>query len=349
MAMPTTVSGRVGPLACALALAACGASPSAPIPPPLSPSPVPASGSLPPPTSLPEEPRGEPARVAKIGFEDAVEASSAPLVDAVVGGQPTMLIVDTGATHHVVAGWLAREIAIGESHPAGTATDHGGDTVAVSRLDGVPLSILGIRARRHLSAARARGARRPPPPRIGGVMSPQALVRPGHAVLLDFGARTLSELPAAEATRTVEARGPSSSTVRRCGNLGAGVLVVAATVEGTEASLELDTGSTTSSLSAGIGPRAAPGQAPPRDQHAGHGVRRPRGPHLPGRARGAGVRRVPGGSPTCSPRAARALRGGVRRHGPAPHVRAAHHRGGVAPLVRAEAVGRDEISPSCGA
>jgi len=207
---------------------------------------------LPQPTSLPEEPRPEPARVAKIGFQDAVEASSAPLVDAVVGGQPTMLIVDTGATHHVVAGWLAREIAVGESHPAGTATDHAGDTVAVSRLEGVPLSISGyghvdtspLLVLEVPDALRRRG--------IGGVISPQALVRPGHAVLLDFGARTLSELPAAEAARKVEARGPSSSTVRRCGNLGAGVLVVAATIEGTEASLELDTGSTTSSLSAGM-------------------------------------------------------------------------------------------------
>jgi hypothetical protein len=85
---------------------------------------------------------------------------------------------------------------------------------------------------------------------IGGVLSPQALVRPGHAVLLDLVARTLSELPAADVARKVDARGPASSAVRRCGSLGAGVLVAAATIEGTEASLELDTGSTSSSLSA---------------------------------------------------------------------------------------------------
>jgi len=161
-----------------------------------------------------------------------------------------MLIVDTGATHHVVAAWLAHEIASAVLTPAGTATDHGGGTVSVSKLDGVPFSLSGygrVDAPSLLvldvpDDLRRRG--------IGGVLSPQALVRPGAAVVLDLGARTLSELPAQEAARRLEARGLASSAVRRCGSLGAGVLVAAATVEGAEVGLEIDTGSTTSALSA---------------------------------------------------------------------------------------------------
>jgi predicted aspartyl protease len=188
--------------------------------------------------------------VARLVYEDAAESVATPLVDAVIGGQPTMLIVDTGATHHVVAGWLAHEIASAVLTPGGTATDHGGGTLTVSKLDGVPLSLSGY-GRVDAPALlvldvpddlRLRG--------IGGVLSPQALVRPGTAVVLDLGARTLSELPAPEAARRLEARGMVSSAVRRCASLGAGVLVAAAIVEGTDVGLEIDTGSTTSALSA---------------------------------------------------------------------------------------------------
>ena len=240
----------------ALALAACAAppppAPAVPHPPspPLAVAPPPAPSPPPEAAPAPPQPRPGAARVAKIQYEDGIAVASAPLVDAVVGGQPTMLIVDTGATHHVIAGWLARELSAAALRPAGAARDHAGESVRVSRLDGVSVALAGygrVEAPSLLvldvpDDLRRRG--------IGGVLSPQALVRAGHAVLLDLAAGTLSELPAAEVPGRVEGRG-ASSAVRPCGaGVGAGVFVAAASIEGAEASLQLDTGSATSSLAA---------------------------------------------------------------------------------------------------
>ncbi len=187
-------------------------------------------------------------RRAKVRFSDDALAASVPIVDAVVGGQPVQLIVDTGATHHLIAGWIAREIAAAPALPTGTATSHGGQAIAVARLSGVPLSISGygkVDAPSLLVAEVPDDMRRRG---IGGVISPQALVAPGRAVLLDLAGGALTEVSDGESEGLLAAKGPPFDGVRACAAGGAGVLVALATLDGEETALQLDTGSTTSSI-----------------------------------------------------------------------------------------------------
>jgi hypothetical protein len=255
-------------LACCLALGACLAAPPPPPQQPPSPAAAPLAAPAPtagepaaPPASPAAAPRPTPERSARVHFDDRIEAASPPLVDAMVGGQPTTLIVDTGATHHIIAGWLARELPGAVARPVGRATDHGGKAVTLSVLDGVNLVITGYGRVASPSLLvvevpdelRRRG--------IGGVISPQSLVTEGRAVLLDLQGGTLTDVAAADGQRRLESRGRPFDGILPCaGAGGAAVLVTAATIDGVEASLQLDTGATTSSLFAASPPGKRLGQ-----------------------------------------------------------------------------------------
>jgi predicted aspartyl protease len=165
-----------------------------------------------------------------------------------VGGQPAQLIVDTGATDHVIAGWVAREIGAQAPRPAGSATAHGGETVALGRIDGVGITLAGfgrVNAPSLLVTEVPADVRRRG---VGGVISPQALVAEGRGVIIDLVHGELVEGEAPVVRDALEALGTRPVAVQRCAAPGAGVLVVEATVEGEQVGLQLDTGSTTSSV-----------------------------------------------------------------------------------------------------
>jgi len=174
-----------------------------------------------------------------------------PLVDVVIGGFPTSMIVDTGASHHVVADWVAKEVALPVSTSGDRAVDHAGRVRTVSRAENVKLSISGWGAMdvplvlvlslpgglRHLG--------------IGGVLAPHLLAEPGHATLLDLrGGAMVDEAEAEAAKHEVESGGAKAiSSARVCGGATEGVvLVVQAAAFGEPAWLKLDSGATASSL-----------------------------------------------------------------------------------------------------
>jgi hypothetical protein len=174
-----------------------------------------------------------------------------PLVDVVIGGFPTSMLVDTGASHHVIADWLAKEIALPVSTSGDRAVDHAGRVRTVGRAENIKLSISGwggmdVPLVLVLSMP---GALKPLG--IGGVLAPHLLAGPGRATLLDLRGGAMIEEPEEDAAKhEIESGGIKAiSSARVCGGATEGlVLVVQAAAFGEPAWLKLDTGATSSSL-----------------------------------------------------------------------------------------------------
>jgi len=172
-------------------------------------------------------------------------------VDAIVGGQPTTLIVDTGATQHVIASWLAAELALPLKSSGDLGVDHAGQTINVMRLEDAPLSISGWG---HIPAPHLLVVDVPEVLKhlnIGGFISPQALVERGSMVVLDLRAGEMREAPLEEALRRGEAVTGAGGRreVRVCRGAIAGVrLIAAADIEGFAVQMQLDSGASQSSL-----------------------------------------------------------------------------------------------------
>ncbi|XXY45622.1 retropepsin-like aspartic protease [Sorangium sp. So ce269] len=190
-------------------------------------------------------------RRASLQYHLNDRAFPSPLIDAVVGGQPTVLIVDTGASHHVLARWLADELALPLSTAGDVAVDHAGRPLAVSRLENAVLALSGW-GRVEVPALLV-----VPMPDvlqrigIGGVVSPQELARPGRAVVLDLREGRMTEVPRDEAARALRARFGEAAVVElgRCGGTNQGSeLTARASVEGIPVTLKIDSGASQSSL-----------------------------------------------------------------------------------------------------
>ncbi|MBX3230509.1 MAG: aspartyl protease family protein [Labilithrix sp.] len=109
-----------------------------------------------------------------------------PVVTGHVAGQPVLMLVDTGANSHVIAGWLARKLGLPMKKLGDIGTDHVGKSIAAYRLDGVDIAIddWGKLATTTLLATEV-------PPvieklGIGAFISPQRLEEEGDAVVLDL-------------------------------------------------------------------------------------------------------------------------------------------------------------------
>lgn len=226
----------------ALLAASCGgATPS----PPVAREPAPgraASSEVDVADAGPEPPPGAPRR-APLRFDTAVRAVGIPLVQARVAGEPTLLAVDTGASAHVVAGWLARRLALRAREAAVQGADHAGRTVEVRLAEARDLVVLpGV----GLAVHQALVTEVPPVLEelgIGGLLSPQLLTTPGTRVVLDVAGAELR----VEATGDAE---PAVAPVLRvrstCEEHDAPVrsraFVAPATLNGKSARLLVDTG-----------------------------------------------------------------------------------------------------------
>lgn len=242
-----------GPLL--VALAACGTAPPASIDapaPPVSAAPEAVA------SSAPSASPAAPAMRAALRYEAAGNAFPSPLVDGMIGGHPTSLLVDTGATHHVAAAWFARTIAAKLEPVKGGATDHGGRALTLHRLADAGLRVDGwgaVAANPLLvietgDALRTFG--------IGGVLAPQELAPEGRVVVLDLKRGAMLDASPAEATRLAEeAFTAAFGAIQLCKHPGEGTrLLVDASIEGLTARLQIDTGATHSSVLA----RAPAGQ-----------------------------------------------------------------------------------------
>jgi hypothetical protein len=216
------------------------------------------------------------ARRAVLQFELRERPFPSPLIDAVVGGQPATLLVDTGATHHFMARWLADELSLPLSTAGDVGIDLAGRSVQVSRIDhpGLTLAGWGVVDAPTLLVV--------PVPDvlqelgIGGFVAPQTLPARGRAVVLDLRAGEMAEALRDDAVRTLtSAFGASAlAELRACGGPTRGLeLHASATVEGIAVTLKIDSGATQSSLFAAspAGPRLAPRAAGGRSAYAASG------------------------------------------------------------------------------
>lgn len=231
-----------------LALVACGAGD-------LRPAAVTRAGS---PTSVaatstvaPAEPPA-PASVLKRAelWFDADGASPPPLVDVMVNGQPTRMLVDTGASHHVLAQWVAE--MVGSSREADAAgTDQVGKSVALSRLDDARVVVSGwgaIDTSEMFVAALPQSLR---DEGIGGILSPQRLADGDRAVVLDFRKRTMTSASLGDALHALDSE-PGvalSGEVHGCGTSGA-LPLVRATIAGVQVDAQLDSGASNTTVRA---------------------------------------------------------------------------------------------------
>ena len=125
-----------------------------------------------------------------ITFATADGTTHAPLVEAVVNGVPTRLILDTGASDHLLTIDLCETAGVA-TEPGEPGTDSTGSSVPswqaheiTVRVRRSALRLLRSRRHRHPAAFfRSMG--------IGGILSPQHL-QPGSPVVLDLAARRLA-------------------------------------------------------------------------------------------------------------------------------------------------------------
>ncbi|MFO0548413.1 MAG: retropepsin-like aspartic protease [Polyangiaceae bacterium] len=184
-------------------------------------------------------------------FELGENAFPLPLVDVLVNGQPTTLIVDTGATHAVVGDWIPEELGLVPSKADSQGLDHTGKAVELARLEGVALSLPGFGPR----TTDLLVTRLPAPMRrigLGGVLSPQAFAADGRAIVLDLAREELSELASADASRSVDdsAADTVHGELRACGAHGATLPFVPVVLNGVKVMAQLDTGATSTSVRA---------------------------------------------------------------------------------------------------
>lgn len=256
-------------VACALVWLGCASAPepsrepreapAANAPPAAAPT-QPAAAEPPPPPSAgsgadtktdnPQKPAGK-ARRAALHFKANGDDFPVPLIDVVIGGFPTSMMVDTGATHHVIADWVAKEVSLPVSASGDKAADHAGRVTSVGRAERVKISISGwdsIELPLALVLGMPNALR---PLGIGGVLAPHLLAGPGRATVLDLrGGAMIEEADDEASKREAEGGGAKAiASARACGGATQGLmLLVQAQAFGEPAWLKLDSGATSTSL-----------------------------------------------------------------------------------------------------
>jgi len=194
---------------------------------------------------------------AALRFDIEGRPFASPLVDVLIAGQPTTLLVDTGATHHVVAQWLASELSLPTKKAGDAGTDHTGRAVAVSRIEDANVSLSGwgkiaapvLLVIKVPEVLHKLG--------VGGILSPQALTGDGRGVILDLRLGSMTEATVAEALGRLgtEPGGAPPLSLRVCGGGSAdgSQLVAKVTIEGFDAEVKIDSGASHSSLFGGQG------------------------------------------------------------------------------------------------
>jgi predicted aspartyl protease len=187
--------------------------------------------------------------IQRVGF-----AQRAPIVVGRIGGQATQLLVDTGASEHVLEDWFARQLAF--ASPTGrhaVALDSSSRRVGMDRLGKVTLELDGwgeigtvapLATTDSASGLRMLG--------IGGLLSPQELVK-DQSVIIDFPGSSLYAVDDQQATARMAAMPRSLGLASGCG----GTYALTATIEGQDARLVVDTGASSTALQSA----SAPGRA----------------------------------------------------------------------------------------
>jgi predicted aspartyl protease len=195
-----------------------------------------------------EGPRTTMTRRAKLRYEINGKPFPLPLVSGTIAGQPVLMLVDTGANSHVIAGWFARKLALGMKKLGDVGTDHVGKSIATFRVEKPELTIddwgslspVPVLATDVPDVIERLG--------IGAFISPQRLVEEGDSVILDLAKGEIRPAWWDEAHYELSATGVSLvvGDGRACeeneGPIKGLAFVVPATVESQKVELLVDTG-----------------------------------------------------------------------------------------------------------
>ncbi|MDB5216817.1 MAG: hypothetical protein JWO86_4744 [Myxococcaceae bacterium] len=195
-----------------------------------------------------DAPRPSSPRKAKLRYEIHGRPFPLPLVTGTIAGQPVLMLVDTGANSHVIAGWLARKLGLSMKKLGDVGTDHVGKTIATFRVekpelaidDWGPLVPMPVLATDVPEVIEKLG--------IGAFISPQRLVEEGDSVVLDLAKGELRPAWWDEAHYELSALGVPLvlGEARACeeteGPIKGLAYVLPATVESQRVDLLLDTG-----------------------------------------------------------------------------------------------------------
>jgi hypothetical protein len=196
------------------------------------------------------------------------QPTHAPMVHAMVGGEATRLVVDTGSTDHILTIELANRVGL-RAEPGEEGTDSTGASVPSWSLGEVPVEI--GHATHQLTNVIAITAPGPFEPRgIGGALSPQHLV-PGAWISLDMAEDRLTALAGSEADAAawLRRRSPDLRLLRLARAEGDTTILVRGAIEPYEpVNTLLDTGGKMSDAVAS----AVPGLTGEQTQSSGRGV-----------------------------------------------------------------------------
>jgi hypothetical protein len=149
-------------------------------------------------------------RHATLLFELGGRPFPLPLLHGSVLGEPTWMLVDTGANSHVIAGWLARKVGLQVESHGDIGTDHAGREIQTSRVahpavaidDWGPLVDAPMLVTEIPAAIEKLG--------IGAFISPQSLGE-GAAIVLDLRRREMHSAGYSDAERELGQTGHSLS------------------------------------------------------------------------------------------------------------------------------------------
>ncbi len=188
-------------------------------------------------------------RRAALRFEIRGRSFPLPVVSGTIAGRPVLMLVDTGANSHVIAGWLARKLGLPMKKLGDIGTDHVGKSISTYRIDKLemaidewgPLSATTVLATEVPDVIERLG--------IGAFISPQRLEEEGDAVVLDLAKGELRAAWWDEARYELSATGTSlvePDQARACeesdGPVKGLAFVVPATIDSQRVQLLVDTG-----------------------------------------------------------------------------------------------------------
>lgn len=191
------------------------------------------------------------AQRARMRFAVNGVSLSVPVVEAAVAGERTQAVVDTGAESHVIAGWLARKLGLQIVESARTTRDGAGRALKISVVEDVGLEVEGLgqiprRPTMVIDVPKLESLG------IGLVISPQHMVEDGQAAVLDMPHRVLWREREECAFSEQRLPGLALPSMRACTDpsVATGYIhyLMPAAINGTQATLLLDTGSAVSFL-----------------------------------------------------------------------------------------------------
>ena len=213
------------------------------------PAPPRAQGRLAAATSAADEsPRTYTPRKAKLRYEIHGRPFPLPLVTGTIAGQPALMLVDTGANSHVIAGWFARKLGLPMKKLGDVGTDHIGRTIATFRIEKPDLAIDDWGALTPVPVLATDVPEVIEKLGIGAFISPQRLVEEGDSVVLDLAKGELRPAWWDEARYELSATGAPLviAEPRACeeteGPIKGLAYVLPATIESQRVELLLDTG-----------------------------------------------------------------------------------------------------------